>query len=227
MSKRKEERVLIRKDVIVNGILKAMALDISEGGMYICTQAEFIPGAVLELSFDVDDVPVKAKARVRHTQQGVGIGVKFIDLSQEDSVKIKRLLKTLSRASPAEAPGRKKVLLVDDDAKTRSVYKMRLFQDGFTVIEASNGLEAIRLMRDSRPDIIVLDLWMECMDGFKVLQLMQANPDLKMIPVLVLSARSVPADVEKAIGLGAKEYLVKMTTTPKRLSEKVKEVLRG
>lgn len=227
MSGRKAERILIKKDVTINGILKALAFDISEGGMYICTQAEFIPGAMLDLSFDVDDVPIKVKARVRHTQPGVGIGVRFGGLSQEDSIRIKRLLQTFSRVFPVEVSGRKKVLLVDDDAQTRSIYKMRLFQDGFYVIEASNGLEAIRSMQDSMPDIIVLDLWMECMDGFKVLQLMQMNPDLKMIPVLVLSARSVPADVEKAIGLGAKEYLVKMTTTPKRLSQKVKEVLGG
>jgi CheY-like chemotaxis protein len=68
---------------------------------------------------------------------------------------------------------------------------------------------------------------MDGIDGFKVLQLMQMNPDLKTIPVLILSARSVPADVEKAMGLGARDYLLKMTTTPIKLSEKVKEILGG
>lgn len=227
MTDRKGERVLTKRDVIINDSIKAYALDISEGGMYIHTQAEFIRGAILELNFDVIDGPIKVKAKVQHTQLGVGIGVKFIGLSQEDLIRIKRLLERLQHVSPAMVSGKKKVLLVNDDAQSRAVYKTRLFQDGFTVIEASNGLEALKLLQELRPDIVILDLWMDGIDGFKVLQLMQINPDLKIIPVLILSARSVPADVEKAMGLGARDYLLKMTTTPIKLSEKVKEILGG
>jgi len=227
MRDRKVERVLIKKDVIINGSLKAQAFDISEGGMYIYTQAEFNSGDLLELDFDVDGVPIKVKARVQHTQLGVGIGVEFSGLSHEESMRIKRLLERLQHVSPVEASGKKKVLLIDNDVRSKSVYKMRLLRDGFTVFEASNYLEAVKLLQESKPDIVVLDLWQEGMDGFNILQLMQINPDLRIIPVLILSTRNVATDVEKAMALGAKDYLLKMTTTPIKLSEKIRAISGG
>ena len=227
MQDRKEERVLIKKDVIINGSLKAQAFDISEGGMYIHTQVEFIQGAILDLSFDADEGPIKVKAMVRHTQQGIGIGVKFIGLSHEDVTGIKRLLEKFQHISPVEVSGKKKVLLIDNDVRSKSVYKMRLLRDDFTVIEASNYLEAVKLLQESKPDIVVLDLWQEGMDGFNILQLMQINPDLRIIPVLILSTRNVATDVEKAMALGAKDYLLKMTTTPIKLSEKIRAISGG
>jgi len=227
MRDRKVERVLIKKDVIINGSLKAQAFDISEGGMYIYTQAEFNSGDLLDLDFDVDGVPIKVKARVQHTQLGVGIGVKFSGLSHEESIRIKRLLERLQHVSPVEVSGKKKVLLIDNDVRSKSVYKMRLLRDDFTVFEASNYLEAVKLLQESKPDIVVLDLWQEGMDGFNILQLMQINPDLRIIPVLILSTRNVATDVEKAMALGAKDYLLKMTTTPIKLSEKIRAISGG
>ncbi|MEW6416872.1 MAG: response regulator [Nitrospirota bacterium] len=225
MDNRKEKRVLIKKEVVINDSIKAYVLDISKGGMYIYTQVEFITGAILKLSFDVDNRPIKIKAKVQHAQPGIGIGVKFIGLSRQDSIKINDLLERLHHVYPVGVSGKKKVLLVDNDPQSRTVYKIRLLQDDFTVIEASNGLEAFKLLQDSMPDIVVLDLWLDSMDGFKILQLMQMNPDLKMIPVLILSTRCVPLDIEKAMALGAKDYLLKMTTTPLKLSEKIRAIL--
>jgi len=227
MRDRKVERILIKKDVIINGSLKAQAFDISEGGMYIYTQAEFNSGDLLKLDFDVDGVPIKVKARVQHTQLGVGIGVKFSGLSHEESIRIKRLLERLQHVSPVEVSGKKKVLLIDNDVRSKSVYKMRLLRDDFTVFEASNYLEAVKLLQESKPDIVVLDLWQEGMDGLNILQLMQINPDLRIIPVLILSTRNVATDVEKAMALGAKDYLLKMTTTPIKLSEKIRAISGG
>jgi CheY-like chemotaxis protein len=227
MNYRKVERVLINKDVLINERLQAHALDISEGGMYIHTEADFNPGSVIELRFDVDDELVKVKARIQHVQLGVGIGVKFIGLSHEDATRIKRLWEKLQHVSPVEVPGKKKVLLADYDPRSRAVYKMRLLQDDFTVIEASNGLEAFKLLQDSMPDIVVLDLRLKGIDGFKILQLMQMNPDLKAIPVLILSTRFAATDVEKAMALGVKDYLLKMTTTPTKLSEKIRAISGG
>jgi len=227
MKNRKVERVSIKKDVIINGSLKAQAFDISEGGMYIYTQAEFMQGAILDLSFDVDEGPIKVKARVQHIQLGVGIGVKFSGLSHEELIRIKRLLERLQHLSPVEVSGKKKVLLIDNDVRSKSVYKMRLLRDDFAVFEASNYLEAVKLLQESKPDIVVLDLWQEGMDGFNILQLMQINPDLRIIPVLILSTRNVATDVEKAMVLGAKDYLLKMTTTPIKLSAKIRAISGG
>jgi CheY-like chemotaxis protein len=225
MSDRKEERVLITKDVVINSKLKARTIDISKGGMYIYTQEEFIKGDIIDLSFDVDDRTIKVKAQVSHLQPGMGIGVKFIGLSSEDSISIKKLVGELQNVFPSDISEKKKVLIIDDDVKYKSVYKTRLLRDGFAVTDASSGSEALNLLKHSMPDVIVLNLLLESKDGFEILQWMHTNMDLKMIPVLILSATSVPAEVEKAAALGVRDFLLKMTTTPVKLSERIKELL--
>lgn len=87
---RRVKRALIEKDVIINGIIKAQVLDISIEGMYIYTQANFITGAIFEVSFKLGSETIKAMARVQHSQPNVGIGIKFIELSENDAVKIKQ-----------------------------------------------------------------------------------------------------------------------------------------
>ena len=99
--------------------------------------------------------------------------------------------------------------------------------DGFTAVEARNGTEALKKLQETKFDLVVLEIWTEGLDGFKILQLMKINPELRDIPVIVLSARSTPADLDKAMVLGAKDYLVKMVTSPVKLSEKVKSTLKG
>ena len=223
---RQKKRVMIQQDVIINGILKASALDISGEGMYISTQAELLSGAVLDLSFKINDAPITAKAVVRHAQPGIGIGVKFISLIPEHYTLIRNFVEQSEgvTATIAGKPGRK-ILLVDDSAQSRAIYRNKLNLEGFSVIEASNGVEALKHLQEMMPDLVILDLWMEGIDGFKILQLMQLNPNFKDIPVIVLSARSVPADIQRAISLGAREYLPKMSTSPVKLAEKAKEIL--
>lgn len=221
---REKKRVLIQESVLINGIIKANAIDISDEGMYINTQAEFVSGAVLELSFKLKDRDIKIKALVQHTQPGIGIGVRFINPSPEVYSTIKNFVDKASDVTVK--PKERSILLVDDSAQSRSIYRHRLTLDGFTVIEASDGIEALKKLQETKPDMVILDLWMEGIDGFKLLQLMNLNPDLKNIPVIVLSARSVPSDIQKAIDLGAREFLPKMTTSPVKLSEKVKEYFK-
>lgn len=224
IEQRKKKRVLIQETVLINNIIKANALDISEEGMYINTQAEFVSGAVLELSFKLKDKDIKLKARVQHVQPGIGMGVRFINLSPEVYLIIKNFVDEASEI--AIKPKERIILLVDDSAQSRAIYRNKLTLDGFAVIEASDGIEALKKLQETKPDLIILDLWMEGIDGFKFLQLLNLNPDLKDIPVIILSARSVPEDIQKALSLGAKDFLPKMTTTPVKLSEKVKEYFK-
>ena len=221
---RVKKRVLIHRDVIINGILKASALDVSETGMFINTQAELLSGAILDLSFKIGDTSITVKTVVQHSQPGVGIGVKFLNLIPEHYTIIKKFLEQSEEVAPAGRKAGRNILLVDDSAQSRAIYRNKLNIEGFTVIEAANGVEALKQLQESAPDLVILDLWMEGIDGFKILQLMQLNPNFKDIPVIVLSARSVPADIQRAISLGAREYLPKMSTTPIKLAEKVKEV---
>ena len=222
---RGKRRALIQQNVIINGILKASALDISEVGMYINTQAELLPGAVLDLSFKISDSPISVKAVVEHTQPGIGIGVRFINLIPEHYTLIKKFIEESEGVTATAMKAGKNILLVDDSAQSRAIYRNKLNLEGFTVIEAANGVEALKQLQEMMPNLVILDLWMEGIDGFKILQLMQLNPNFKDIPVIVLSARSVPADIQRAIALGAREYLPKMSTSPVKLAEKAKEIL--
>lgn len=89
---RRTRRAPVHKDVVINGVTKAEALDISIDGMYIYTQFSFIAGTIFELSFKIGEDAIKAMARVQHAQPNVGIGVKFVELSAENSARIKRYI---------------------------------------------------------------------------------------------------------------------------------------
>lgn len=225
---RKKERFPFSTEVIINNIIKAHSLDISEGGMYIATQAEMIERSEIELSFKLDDKNFRVKGIVQHVEPGIGMGVRFI-MPPEVLLRAIResILKFNEDRVKAEAKSvAKRILFVEDDPRSRAIYKGKLLSAGFEVIEASNGIEAFKILQEIKPHLIVTDLWMEGMDGFKILQLLKLNPELSEIPVIILSARSIPADIEKAIRLGAKEFLPKATTSPIKLLEKIRHYLQ-
>ena len=221
-SREKKRVVIWEEDIIINGIIKANALDISEDGMYIITKAEFLSGAVLDIDFKINATPVKVKAIVQHSEPGIGMGVQFINLTPENYTLIKEFVEEAEEISTKRAE--KKILLVDDSAQSRAIYRNKLNLEGYIVIEASNGVEALKHLQELKPDLVILDLWMDGIDGFKILQLMQVNQELKNIPVIVLSARSIPVDIQRAIALGARDFLPKTTTTTVKLADKVKEI---
>lgn len=224
MGKRKKKRVFLNREVMINGAIYAQALDISEDGMYLYTTADFASGAVLDLDFDIEGERVTAKAAILHSEPGIGIGVQFRNISPDSRMVVKRFLSGLS---PEHAERRAPmVLLVDESSQSRSVYKNRLVHDGFRVVEASDGLEVVKNLKQKSPDVVVLDLKLTKFSGFKILHLMSADPQLRCIPVIVLSSRVSPEDVEKAMELGAKEYLAKATTTPMKLTQAMMRILK-
>lgn len=89
---KREKRALVEKEVIINGITKAEALDISVEGMYIYAKNDFIPGTIFEVSFKIGIDVIKAMVRVQHSQPNVGVGVRFVEISECDSLKIKRYI---------------------------------------------------------------------------------------------------------------------------------------
>ncbi len=91
---RRTKRALANKDVVINGVIKAEALDISIDGMYIYTQFSFISGTIFEVSFKIGEDTITTMARVQHAQPNVGIGVKFVELSAENSEKIKKYIES-------------------------------------------------------------------------------------------------------------------------------------
>lgn len=121
---------------------------------------------------------------------------------------------------------KKKVLIVDDNDLVRRMNKSRLMQDGFTVVEAKDGIEAMKLLQSEQQiDLAIIDLYMEPMDGFKLTAFIRQMPQNNNIPIIVFSGRSAPEEIDKAMEAGATLFLVKMTTTPIKLSESVKSLL--
>jgi CheY-like chemotaxis protein len=118
-----------------------------------------------------------------------------------------------------------KVLLVDDTEFYIKLYKTKLLTEGYVVTTANNGVEAIKAITAEKPDIILLDLVMPVMDGFKFLVTIRADHRLKDIPVVVFSGKGNSDEVGQAITAGASDFLVKATTTPDKVVEKIQKVM--
>jgi DNA-binding response OmpR family regulator len=120
---------------------------------------------------------------------------------------------------------RNTVLLVEDSKAVQQLYRNKLVLEQFRVITADNGMEAIKALSSERPDIILLDLMMPIMDGYKVLQVVKTDPKLSKIPVLVFSAKGQPEEVEKALNLGAAGYIVKATTKINEVIDRIRTTI--
>ena len=116
----------------------------------------------------------------------------------------------------------KKILVVDDDAKTVELVKLYLNRDGYRVISANDGTEALRLARESHPDLIVLDLMLPGIDGLEVCRILRSESD---VPIIMLTAKSTDQDKLIGLGLGADDYVTK-PFSPRELAARVRVVLR-
>ena len=124
------------------------------------------------------------------------------------------------------ADGKKKLLVVEDDAMIGSMYKTKLEQDGFIVLAASNGAQGLEMGIAEKPDLIMLDIIMPQLDGFSVLQQLRANQSTKNTPIIMLTNLGTDEDKDKGKKLGATNYLVKANLTPSQVSEIIKKHLK-
>jgi two-component system alkaline phosphatase synthesis response regulator PhoP len=116
----------------------------------------------------------------------------------------------------------KKVLVVDDDAKTVELVKLYLDRDGYQVLTAYDGVEALRLAREGYPDLIVLDLMLPDIDGLEICRTLRRESD---VPIIMLTARTTDRDKLAGLDLGADDYVTK-PFSPKELAARVRAVLR-
>jgi len=117
------------------------------------------------------------------------------------------------------------ILVVEDTDLLRRMYVDRLTQDGYRVLAAADGLEALNLMRSEAPDLVLLDLIMPMMSGIEVLEHSQADARLREIPVLVLSNLGQDEDIRRCIELGASDYLIKNDARPADIADKIRRIL--
>jgi len=116
----------------------------------------------------------------------------------------------------------KKVLIVDDDAKLVELVKIYLNRDGYRVITASDGIEALKQAREGHPDLIVLDVMLPGMDGFEICKTLRKESE---VPIIMLTARTMEDDRLMGLDIGADDYVTK-PFSPKELVARIRAVLR-
>lgn len=119
----------------------------------------------------------------------------------------------------------KVILLVDDDLTLREMYEERLKAEGYEIIQATNGEEALQKAKESKPNIILLDIMMPKINGFDVLKQLKADAEMKDTPVIILTALIQDVDRLQGQKLGAADYIVKSETMPGEVIEKIKKAL--
>lgn len=120
---------------------------------------------------------------------------------------------------------KKKILVVEDEAVLQQSLSEFLSGEGFEVILASDGEEAIETTKKKRPDLVLLDIILPKKDGYEVLAELKSDEKTKNIPVVLLTNLESAEDIQKAIDKGATTYLVKSSYKLEDISKKLKEIL--
>jgi len=117
-----------------------------------------------------------------------------------------------------------KILIAEDEPDIRDLIIFTLRFAGYEVVAASNGEEAVELARQEMPDMILLDVRMPKKTGYEACQMIKADPEMKDIPVLFLSAKGQESEIQTGLQAGATEYLLK-PIAPDQLVSRIQEVL--
>lgn len=103
----------------------------------------------------------------------------------------------------------KTVLIIEDEADAADLFAEMMRVSGFRVLKTFSSAPAISMMTAEKPDVILLDIMMPEISGLDILRQMRADPNLAQIPVIVVSAKSMPADIKNGMEAGASTYLTK------------------
>jgi len=118
----------------------------------------------------------------------------------------------------------RKILIVDDEPYVTRSLTFMLKKEGYNVSSAANGEEAMAKVRESKPNLIFLDVMMPKKNGYEVCQEMKSEPGLNDVHIIMLTAKGQEADREKGFNSGADEFMTK-PFSPMRVIEKVRELL--
>lgn len=119
----------------------------------------------------------------------------------------------------------KKILLAEDDPFLIDLYTHKLSSENFAVFSAINGREALEMIDANNPDLILLDISMPELTGWEVLEKIKLQERTKDIPVIMLSNHNERSDIDKAISMGASDYLEKACFTPQEVLEVVNKFI--
>jgi two-component system phosphate regulon response regulator PhoB len=130
-----------------------------------------------------------------------------------------------ARESERDTASRPTVLVVEDEPALLALLRYNLESEGYRVLEAKNGEEGLTLIRETKPDLVLLDWMLPFLSGIEVCRQMRRLPDLKSIAVIMLTAKSEEADKLRGLEVGADDYVTK-PFSPSELMARVKAVLR-
>jgi DNA-binding response OmpR family regulator len=120
---------------------------------------------------------------------------------------------------------RPKVVIVDDDRDTREMLTLALDLEGFDVASAANGLRLLSSLHVDRPDVILLDVVMSWIDGYELCRSVKKNEEFRDIPVIFVSARKGPEDLQRGVEAGASDYFTKPVDID-RLLARLRELVK-
>ena len=118
-----------------------------------------------------------------------------------------------------------KIVLIEDDKILSKVIQEELSESGLHVLPAFDGEDGLKLIKDNKPDLILLDLILPKKHGFEVLKELKQNPETENIPVIILTMLGQDDDIKKGFKLGAIDYIVKSQHAVIEIIDKVKDFL--
>lgn len=121
---------------------------------------------------------------------------------------------------------KKMVMVIDDEADTAEMFAEMMLMSGYRVIKSSGGAQAIKMIAQENPDVLILDVMMPEVSGLEILRFLKNDPYLAKIPVVVVSAKALPSDIRFGLDAGASKYLTKPVSF-QELKGVIDEVLKS
>jgi len=221
---RKKSRVRHGENITIDKKIVARCANISTGGLFAYTHHSATPGSIVELSFPVDNVILNVEASVLHNHNNVGIGVMFVDQTEDQRTMLDRFIEDQKLKQTRESE--RTILLIDNNEAKRKLYRTALTQSGLFVLEAETDERAFEVLKSSKVDMVVFDPCIPPLGkGFMMLQRIRMNREWRHIVPVVLSSRPIPPDKIKKFFPAVRHILMKMTTSPIRLQQIVERHL--
>lgn len=118
------------------------------------------------------------------------------------------------------------ILLIEDEPLLANLLRQRLEKEGFTVVVNRDGQEALKTLRETKPDLILLDIILPKISGFELMETLRTDPQFEKAPIIVISNLGQEDDIARGQSLGAVQYFVKAKVSIEELVEHVKSFLK-
>jgi PleD family two-component response regulator len=222
---RQYQRIPFNGDVKINGKIRVEPSDISENGLYIITKRSLMLGSEFDVSLSFRDQEVQVKVRVQHKQEGIGMGLMFISEDDEAKRNIRGFIEDISTDILKRLVKKQNILLIDDDVIMRKICRCKLTLEGFSVVESDGGINVTDILDNQKINLIVLNLDVKIIGGFKMINILKKSMKYKGIPLIAFSSAESENIKEKAKSSGVNTYLSFTAITSADLVKAVKNLL--